>query len=121
MKKNNKIKIYGYHWVLFGLFVITCFIVGFIVFPAFLTICAWNRISAATSVFPVINIFQGILLWLIIATSIYLFNKDRFTVLLNRSVGLTQEEMDEIAREVRENALKKKMAKRNFGNKKDKT
>ena len=64
MKKNlNIIQIRGFRGIIVALFVVSCLIAGFGYFPGWVCMKAWNFISSYIQNAPVINIFQGIILW----------------------------------------------------------
>lgn len=97
MKRNVRvIQINGFRGLLLAIFVVTCLIAGFVVFPAFLTMHIWNYLAITTESFPLINFFQGILLWAIIIFSIYLFNKKKFIVSFNSQQELTDDELKDV-------------------------
>lgn len=97
MKRNVRvIQINGFRGLLLAIFVVTCLIAGFVVFPAFLTMHIWNYLAITTGSFPLINFLQGILLWAIIIFSIYLFNKKKFIVSFNSQQELTDDELKDV-------------------------
>ena len=66
MRKNAKIiQISGFRGLLLAVFIVTCLIAGFVVFPGLGAMYLWNITMASSFSLPAINIFQGILLWLI--------------------------------------------------------
>ena len=73
MKKTSKIiEISGISGLIMLLFSIVCLFVGFVLFPGYLAMSLWNKASSGILGFPVLNIFQGVLLWVIVALGIYL-------------------------------------------------
>ena len=65
-KKCNIIQINGLSGILLAIFAICCAITGFIAFPSWLCMHAWNFAASYVN-FPVMNIYHGAMLWLIIA------------------------------------------------------
>lgn len=97
MKKNLKIvQINGFRGLFLTLFIISCLIAGFIAFPAFLTMNTWNYLALRTGSFPIINFNAGVLLWAIIAFSVYIFNKRKFIVSFNAKQELSEDEVKEV-------------------------
>ena len=105
------VQVYGFHWVLLGLFVIVGVTAGFVVFPAIVTKVIWNFCAAAIKIVPKINIFAAILLWAIIATTLYVTTKDKFAISYNRGNKISKDEFVNIIREARRNGISLKMLK----------
>lgn len=104
MKKNNVriIKINGFRGLLFTLFIISCLVAGFVAFPSFLTMNAWNYFAAKSGSFPLINFFQGILLWAIIASSVFILSKRKLIVSFNAQQELSENEVQKVISKVKE-------------------
>lgn len=97
MKRNLKvIQINGFRGLFLTLFIISCLIAGFIAFPALLTMNLWNYLSLRTGTFPAISFYEGILLWAIIAFSIYIFNKRKLIVSFNSQHELSDDEVKDV-------------------------
>ena len=97
MRKNSKIiQISGLRGLLFAVFVVTCLIAGFVVFPGFGAMYLWNITMAASFSLPVINIFQGILLWLIAALIFYLTGGSQSVVQFKSTSQLSDYELKEL-------------------------
>lgn len=97
MKKNLKVvQINGFRGLILLFFIISCLIAGFIAFPAFLSMNLWNYLAEKTGSFPIINFFAGVLLWAIIAFSLFLFSKRKFIVSFKSKHELSSEELDEV-------------------------
>ena len=94
MKKSfNVIQIKGFRGILYIAFIGICLAAGFGWFPGWICMNIWNYISAYTNAMPVINIFQGILLWGIIAVSYFVFRKEKHVVCMKASEELSEEEL----------------------------
>ena len=65
-KKCNVIQINGFSGVFLAVFLICCAATGFIVFPAWCCMHIWNFLASFVN-FPVMNIYNGGILWIIIA------------------------------------------------------
>lgn len=97
MKKNLKIiQINGFRGLLLTIFIISCLIAGFIVFPAFLSMNAWNYLAVRTDSFPIIDFSEGLLLWSIIAFSAFVFGKKKFIVSFNTKQELSEDEVNDV-------------------------
>lgn len=108
MKKNLRVvQINGFRGIFIALFVISCLIAGFIAFPAFLTMNAWNYLASKTGSFPFINFTEGVLLWAIITFSIFIFNKKKFIVSFNSQQELTDDEVREVISRIKSQPLSK--------------
>ena len=91
MKRNAKIiQISGLRGILTAIFIVTCLAAGFVVFPGFVAMNIWNHFSGNY----VLNIYQGILLWAIIALICFIANKQRFSVSIETPKELSEEEMN---------------------------
>ena len=85
MRKNARIiQISGLRGLLFALFVVVCLIMGFVTFPGIVAMCIWNMAAASFTSIPQINVIQGILLWVIIALSIYMSGGGRVRDLMTK-------------------------------------
>ncbi|MFA7658900.1 MAG: hypothetical protein WCY19_05660 [Candidatus Gastranaerophilaceae bacterium] len=106
MKRNLRVlQINGLRGLFLTLFIISCIIAGFIVFPAFLTMNVWNYLAVKTGSFPSISFGGGALLWAIITFSIYVFNKRKFIVSFNAQQELTEDEVREVVSKIKAQAI----------------
>ena len=87
-------------------FVISCLIAGFIAFPSFLTMNIWNYLAESTSSLPLINFYEGLMLWSIIAFGFYVFNKRKFIVSFNAKQELSDSELKEVVEKIKKQAIK---------------
>ena len=79
MKRNAKIiQISGIKGLITALFVVTCLAAGFVAFPGFVAMNIWNHFAGSSV--PEINLYQGILLWAIVALVYFIANKQSFSV-----------------------------------------
>jgi len=103
MKKNLRIvQINGLRGLLLTLFIISCLIAGFIAFPSLLTMNVWNYLAAKSSSCPFINFYQGALLWVIIAFSIFVFSKKKFIVSFGAEQELNENEVKNVVSKIKE-------------------
>ncbi len=92
MRKNAKIiQINGLRGLIMAMFIVTCLIAGFVIFPGFVTMNIWNYFA---TFIPKLNIYQGVLLWAIIAFILFVINKQTFSVTIASPKELNDEEMN---------------------------
>ena len=97
MNKNFKvITINGIRGMLAAFFVVCGLIAGFIISPGWLCMKLWNLISEYSSYSVSMNLFQGIILWAIIALSLYALNNKRALIGFGSYPGLSPEQIRDI-------------------------
>ena len=103
MKRNTRIiQISGFKGVLLLIFMASCFVAGFAIFPAVVSMYLWNFIAFKTSVIPVINFWQGLLLWAGIGISIYLLNeRNHYLFSITPKRQLTEKEVRKLITRIR--------------------
>ena len=68
MKKNFRvITINGFRGALVAIFIVLGLIAGFIISPGWVCMQLWNNYIASSVAVSMMNIYQGIMLWAIIA------------------------------------------------------
>ena len=93
MKRNAKIiQISGIKGLITALFVVTCLAAGFVAFPGFVAMNIWNHFAGSSV--PEINLYQGILLWAIVALVYFIANKQSFSVSFETPKELNEEELN---------------------------
>lgn len=105
-KKFNIVKLSGLKGLLLFAFVGACLLTGFLVFPGWVAMNLWNIlanfVSAYSAQIPQMNLIHGVILWCIIALSIYAVNKGNVCVSF-KSVSPSEEKMRKlIAEETKE-------------------
>ena len=96
MKRNLKvIQINGLRGLITACMIGMCLVAGFVCFPGWVAMHAWNFI-AAKFMAPTLGLFQGILLWGIIAVSYFMIRKHRFVVSFKAPDDLTEEELMQV-------------------------
>lgn len=95
------IQISGLRGILLAIFVVACLFAGFVVFPAKVSMFAWNYIGAHYIALPQINLLQGLLLWIMVALSIYLLNNRQFAISFHQPMELSEDEMKILMSRVR--------------------
>ena len=107
MKKNLRIiQINGFRGLMIAFFVLSCLIAGFIAFPAFLAMSAWNYLAETTSSLPLLTFVGGLLLWAIIAFSFYIFSKKKFVVSIGAEQELSDMEVEEVVAKIKSQKIK---------------
>ena len=92
MKRNAKIiQIHGLRGIVMAMFIVTCLIAGFVIFPGFVAMNIWNHFA---TFIPQLNIYQGVLLWSIVALVGFIVNKQSFSVSFASPKELNEEEMN---------------------------
>lgn len=110
MKKNLKVvQINGFRGLFLSLFIISCLVAGFIAFPAIVAMQGWNYIAIKTGSLPLINVWEGVLLWAIVAFSAYIFNTKKFIVSFNSQQELTEDEVREVVSKIKNQAIEHKI------------
>lgn len=113
MKKNNfkAVHIFGFRGLFLFLFIISCLVAGFGIFPAFVSMNLWNYVAIKTGSFPAINFLQGLLLWAIVAFSVFVFSKKKFIVCFKSPQELTEDEVSDVVSRIKEikSTLKEEM------------
>lgn len=106
MRKNAKIiQISGFRGLLLAVFIVTCLIAGFVVFPGLGAMYLWNITMASSFSLPAINIFQGILLWLIAALIFYLTGGSQSVVQFKSTSQLSDYELKELMSRIKKQNL----------------
>lgn len=108
MNKNFKvIQIQGLSGLLIFGFVLTGIFCGFVIFPIWVIMNAWNAVIGDILKGPVINYFQAALLWLAAALSLYLTLKNSISIKIQKEeyvdpskiIGEIKEEVEEAEKE----------------------
>ena len=106
MKKNvNIIQIKGVRGILIACFVVTCLAAGFIVFPGWVGMNLWNLTVQYNASIPNIGLIQGVLLWAIIATTYFIFRKEKVVVCMKSPQGLSEEELKAVFADMKKQSL----------------
>ncbi len=100
-RRTRIIQISGLRGILMMLFMASCLAAGFILFPAAVAMHLWNW-AASFAPIPLINIYQGLMLWAIVAISGFIINdKKKFLVAFKTPDRLTDEEMKKVLERVK--------------------
>lgn len=111
-KRNCKvIKINGFRGLLLALFIGACLLTGFIVCPGWLCMNIWNYTASFFLLMPEMNLVQGVMLWAIIALSIYGINGNRFLVGFSSAPTLNEDQIKNIMERVKTATMEAKLEK----------
>lgn len=100
MKRNAKIiQITGIRGIIMAIFIVTCLAAGFVAFPGLVAMHIWNHFAG--EFLPEINLYQGILLWAIVAITGFILNKQSFSVSFESPKELNEEELNLLMERIR--------------------
>ena len=112
MKKNFKvITINGVRGLFAAVFVVLGLVAGFIISPGWVCMQIWNKIAEETLSITTMNLFQGIMLWAIIALSLYALNNKRTLIGFGSYPTLSPEQIKDIMNRAKANELKNTLKK----------
>lgn len=112
MKKNFKvITINGVRGLFAAIFVVLGLVAGFIISPGWVCMQIWNKIAEETLSITTMNLFQGIMLWAIIALSLYALNNKRTLIGFGSYPTLSPEQIKDIMNRAKANELKNTLKK----------
>jgi len=95
------IQIDGFRGLLTAAFIGVCLFAGFVVFPGLVAMHLWNKYLVGAFMFPVLNLFQGVLLWGIVAISYCILCKKGLAVSLKDTPELSDSELDMIMKKAK--------------------
>lgn len=98
------IQIDGIKGIITTLFIGACLFAGFVIFPGQVAMSLWNKYLVTLYMFPALDLFQGVLLWAIVAISYCIVFKKGFAVSFRNTPELTQEEIDSIVHSAKINS-----------------
>lgn len=102
MKRNTRIiQISGLRGILMVVFIATCLAAGFVAFPSLVAMHVWNYATQYISL-PLINFWQGLMLWAIVAISGFILNdRKKYLVAYSPKTNLNDEEVKKILETVK--------------------
>ncbi len=92
-------QINGFKGLIMAAFIACCLFAGFVVFPGIVAMFLWNKYLVGLLSFPVLNIFQGVLLWGITAVSYYIITNGKLPVSLETPETLSDAELGMIMKQ----------------------
>ncbi|MBQ8886106.1 MAG: hypothetical protein IJY61_00200 [Candidatus Gastranaerophilales bacterium] len=112
MKKNFKvITINGVRGLFAAIFVVLGLIAGFIISPGWVCMQIWNKVFEDSLTLSSMNLFQGIMLWAIIALSLYALNNKRTLIGFGSYPTLSPDQIKDIMNRAKANELKNTLKK----------
>ena len=107
-KHYRVITINGFRGMVMVAFILFGLVSGFVLSPAWVCMTLWNmfvvKFTSATSM----NIYQGLLFWLVIALSFYAINYKRSLICVGSYTGLTPEQIRDIVMKARKSNVQMK-------------
>ena len=102
--KTRIIQISGFRGFLMAVFVVTCLAAGFIAFPSIVAMKAWNLATTYIAL-PTIGIWQGVMLWAIVAITGYILNdRGKYLVSFSPDNKISEAHMQKILERVKQQA-----------------
>ncbi len=103
-RKFNVIRINGLKGIFIAVFIIGCLIAGFLVFPGWVCKGLWNFAASYFTQMPQMSMLHGIMLWCIIALSVYALNQGNFAISIGHTVPMprNEERIKEILKQLNE-------------------
>lgn len=95
------IQIDGFKGLITAAFMGVCLFAGFVMFPGMVGMHLWNKYLAYNLMFPVLNLFQGVLLWGIVAISYFILFKKGFAVSFKEAPELSDSELEMIMKKAK--------------------
>lgn len=107
-KRFNIIKINGFKGLVFAFFCIGCLAAGFLIFPGWVCMHIWNYFAGFFTQAPLMSLVHGVLLWCIIALSVYALNKGDIAISFGSAsaVSPNEERLREIFNKINEHNTK---------------
>ena len=97
MNKNFRvITINGIRGMIVAVFIVMGLIAGFVISPGWLCMTLWNLYAENAGNIALMNLIQGIMLWAIIALSLYALNNKRALIGFGSYSGLPPEQIKDI-------------------------
>ena len=105
MNRNYRvIKINGFRGILTALFVLSCLATGFIICPGWLFMNIWNYIASFFILMPKMQLVHGIILWAIVALTLYGLNNNRCLIGFSSPPSLSDDQIKDIMTRVKNSA-----------------
>ena len=115
MKRNFKvITINGIRGILAVIFIALGLIAGFLISPAWVCMTVWNHYLSDSTIVGTMNIYHGLLLWAIIALTLYALNGKNQLIGFGNYPSLSREQIRDIVNraKVEESQILKDLEKR---------
>ena len=103
MKNFKVITINGVRGLIVAIFVVMGLIAGFVISPGWVCMKIWNSIFEYSNNVAQMHLLQGIMLWLIIALSLYALNNKRSLIGFGSYQGLNPDQIKDIVERAKKN------------------
>ncbi len=103
------VQINGFRGIVMAGFIITCLFAGFVIFPGYVGMTLWNKYLVNLLSFPALNLFQGTLLWGMVAVSYYIITNGRMPVSFDTPESLSDAELSMIMKKAKINSEMRKI------------
>lgn len=90
------VQIDGVKGLITAAFMGVCLFAGFVGFPGYVAMSLWNKYLVALYMFPALNLFQGILLWGMVAITYCILSKNGFAISFRNTPELSDTELNSI-------------------------
>jgi len=108
MNKNFRvITINGIRGMAVVVFLVLGLIAGFIISPGWVCMKVWNYFFENSSAVAAMNIYQGVMLWAIIALSLYALNNKKALIGFGSYQGLSPEQIKDIMQRAKDTDIEK--------------
>ena len=94
-------QINGFRGLIMTAFIVCCLFAGFVIFPGVVAMYLWNKYLVNLFSFPVVNLFQGVLLWGMTAVSYYIISNGKLPVSFETPESLSDAELNMIMKKAR--------------------
>ena len=101
MKNFKVITINGFRGIIAAIFIVCGLVAGFIISPGWVCMKLWNQVFEYSNHISTMNIYQGILLWSIIALVIYALNNKKALIGFGTCTGLSPDQIRDIMERTR--------------------
>ena len=103
MKNFKVITINGVRGLIVAIFVVIGLIAGFVISPGWVCMKVWNYVFEYSTTVSQMHLLQGVMLWLIIALSLYALNNRRSLIGFGSYQGLNPEQIKDIVERAKKN------------------
>lgn len=100
------VQINGFRGLVTVAFMSICLFAGFAVFPGYVAMSLWNKYLVPAYMLPILNIFQGVLIWGMIAVSYAIVTKRDIAVSFKEARDLPPAEFNMIMRNAKSNKFR---------------
>ena len=94
-------QINGFRGLVMTAFIVCCLFAGFVVFPGVVAMYLWNKYLVNLLSFPTLSLFQGVLLWGIMAVSYFIISNGKLPVSFETPDSLSDAELNMIMKQAR--------------------